>query len=255
MKIMEWSVVPEADAMVVYRNKVPSETETTRMKYGRTDVRGKARLGLDIRFEPQNLTSYSGPIVFRHLFPLLGVGERLWGCFRHLRANPIYGHHVVMMLLVVHLIIGHRQLRDMDSYRDDGMVRRIPGPERLPDVSTVSRSPAGADAESVAKVRSESRRPVMERLVREGFSRVTLDYDGSVSGTGRHAEGTAVGFNRKKKGARSHHPLFCTIARTDRVLDVLHRPGNVHDSNGADAFISHRMSQVTLCLPYAKVET
>ena len=225
------------------------------MKYSRTDVRGKARLGLDIRFEPQNLTSYSGLIVFQHLFSLLGVRERLWGCFRPLRANPIYGHHVVMMLLIVHLIIGHRQLRDMDSYRDDGMVKRILGLKRLPDVSTVSRSLAGADVESVAKVRSESRRLVMERLVREGFSRVTLDYDGSVLSTGRHAEGTAVGFNRKKKGARSYHPLFCTVAQTDQVLDVLHRPGNVHDSNGADAFISHCMSQVALCLPYAKVET
>ena len=254
-KIMELNVVSEAGTMVVYGNKAPSETETTRMKHSRADVRGKARPGLDIRFEPQNLTSYSGLIVFQHLFSLLGVRERLWGCFRHLRTNPIYGHHVIMMLLVVHLIIGHRQLRDMDSYRDDGMVRRILGLKRLPNVSTVSRSLAGADAQSVDKVRNESRRLVAERLAREGFSRVTLDYDGSVLSTGRHAEGTAVGFNRKKKGARSYLPLFCTVAQTDQVLDVLHRPGNVHDSNGADAFISDCMAQVRSRLPRAKIET
>ena len=51
------------------------------------------------------------------------------------------------------------------------------------------------------------------------------------------AEGTAVGFNKKKKGARSYYPLFCTVAQTGQVLDLLHRPGNVHDSNGAEAFI------------------
>ena len=34
-----------------------------------------------------------------------------------LKVNPIYGHHMIMMLLVVHLIIGHRRLRDVDSYR------------------------------------------------------------------------------------------------------------------------------------------
>ena len=95
----------------------------------------------------------------------------------------------------------------------------------------------------------------MERLVREGLPRVTLDYDGSVSGTGRHAEGTAVGFNRKRKGAGSCHPLFRTIARTDQVPDVHHRPGNVHDSNGANTFIGHRMSQVRSCLPDARIET
>ena len=43
--------------------------------------------------------------------PSLASKERLWSCFRHLKVNPIYGHHVVMMLLVVHLIIGHRRLQ------------------------------------------------------------------------------------------------------------------------------------------------
>ena len=81
-----------------------------------------------------------------------------------------------MMLSVVHLIIGHRRPRDMDSHREDGMVGRIPGPERLPDVSTVSRSLAGADGQSVAKVRNESRRPVMERSAYEGLSRATPDH-------------------------------------------------------------------------------
>ena len=225
------------------------------MKHSRADVRGKARPGLDIRFEPQSLTSYSGLIVFQHLFSLIGVKERLWRCFRHLKDNPIYGHHMIMMLLVVHLIIGHRRLRDVDYYRDDEMVKRVLGLKRLPDVSTVSRSLANADEQSVAKVRSESRRLVTERLVHEKCSRVTLDYDGSVLSTGRHAEGTAVGFNKKKKGARSYYPLFCTIAQTDQVLDVHHRPGNVHDSNGADAFIDHCVSHVRSCLPRAKVET
>ena len=116
------------------------------------------------------------------------------------------------MLLVVHLIIGHRQLRDMDSHRDNGMVKRILGLKQLPNVSTVSHPLAGADAQSVAKVRSESRRLVMEHLVCEGFSKVTLNYDGSVLSTERHAEGAAVDFNRKRKGARSYHPLFPPVA-------------------------------------------
>ena len=95
----------------------------------------------------------------------------------------------------------------------------------------------------------------MELLAHEGFSRMTLDYDGSVSGTGRNAEGTAVGLNRKRKGARSCHPLFCTIARTDQVPSIHNRPGNVRNSNGADIFISRRMSQVRSCRPHAKIET
>ena len=51
---------------------------------------------------------------------------------------------MIMMLLVVHLIIGHRRLRDVEYYRDDEMVRRILGLKRLPDASTVSRSLASS---------------------------------------------------------------------------------------------------------------
>ena len=225
------------------------------MKHSKADVRGKARPALEVRFEAQNLTSYSGLILFQHFFSLIGLKERLWGCFRHLKVSPIYGHHVIMMLLVVHLIIGHRWLRDVDYYRDDEMVRRLLGLKRLPDVSTISRSLGSADKVSVEKVRRESRDLVIERLSAEGLSRVTLDFDGSVLSTGRHAEGTAVGFNKKKKGARSYYPLFCTVAQTDQVLDVHHRPGNVHDSNGADGFIGDCLQRVRSALPRSKIET
>jgi hypothetical protein len=159
------------------------------------------------------------------------------------------------MLLVVHLIIGHRQLRNVDYYRDDEMVKRLLGLKQIPDVSTISRSLRSADETSVDKLRSESRNLVLDRLSAEELSRLTLDFDGSLLSTGRHAEGTAVGFNKQKKGARSYYPLFCTIAQTDQVLDVHHRPGNVHDSNGAEAFIEHCQKSVRSVLPRCKLET
>ena len=89
------------------------------------------------------------------------------------------------------------------------------------------------------KIRELSRDLVVERLRALNPQVLTLDFDGSVQSTRRHAQGTAVGFNKQNKGARSYYPLFCTVAQTDQVLDVHHRPGNVHDSNGAQAFIEH----------------
>jgi hypothetical protein len=75
-------------------------------------------------------------------------------------------------------------------------------------------------------------------LEKEAFQTVTTDFDGSVQSTKRHAEGTAVGYNKENKGARSYYPLFCTIAQTGQVLDVLHRSGNVHHSKGALEFVT-----------------
>ena len=46
-----------------------------------------------------------------------------------------------------------------------------------------------------------------------------------------------MGFNKRKKGARSYYPLICTVAQTGQFFDMHHRPGKVHDSNGAWAFM------------------
>ena len=86
---------------------------------------------------------------------------------------------------------------------------------------------------------------VVEGLQRQHFPRLTLDFDGSVQSTKGNAEGTAVGFNKAKKGARSYYPLFCTVAQTAQFFDVRHLPGNVHDSNGAAQFMLDCFDTVT----------
>ncbi len=207
-----------------------------------------------MRFEEQKLTSFSGLIIFQKFFAMLGLKERLRKCFRHLKVSPIYGHHVIVLLLVVHILLGYRELRDLRYYQDDEMVKRLLGLKRLPDVATVSRGLANADERSVENVRGENRDVVLDRLASLSLARVTMDFDGSVQSTGRHAEGTAVGFNKKKKGRRSYYPLFCTIGQTDQVLDVYHRAGNVHDSNGAKDFIVQCILEVRRVLPNAQIE-
>ncbi len=95
------------------------------------------------------------------------------------------------------------------------------------------------DDASVDNVQNLSRTIVVEGLMREQFPRLTLDFDGSVLSTKGHAQGSAVGFNKARKGARSYYPLFCTIAQTGQFFDMHHRPGNVHDSNGAPEFMQN----------------
>lgn len=225
------------------------------MKRSKGEVHGKATDVLDVRFEAQQLTSFSGLIIFQRLFARLGLKERLRRCFRHLRGSEIYAHHVVVMMLIVHLLLGFRELRDARYYHDDEMVKRLLGLKHLPDVSTVSRALASADERSVRNLRAENRHLVLERLDALGLARVTVDFDGSVQSTARHAEGTAVGFNKKKKGTRSYYPLFGTIAQTGQVLDVHHRPGNVHDFNGAQDFVEQCIGAIRQQLAKVQIET
>jgi hypothetical protein len=224
------------------------------MKSSRSSVHCKAHKIPDLTFEEQTLTSFAGLVMFQAFFTCINLKARLNQCFGHLKSGKIFGHTTIFLQLLIHILLGYRDLRDSRFYRDDPLVQRLLGLKHLPDVATISRMLKDADEASVEKLRAVLRDMVLERMTTLALPRVTLDFDGSVQSTGRFAEGTAVGFNKKRKGSRSYYPLFATVAQTGQVLDFLHRPGNVHDSRGARAFVSACMTAVQRALPHAQIE-
>lgn len=205
---------------------------------------GKAEIVRPVRAIPTvaydnrgRLTSFSGLVLFQALFQVLDLAKRLWKCFAHVGGGRVFGLARVVLQLVVHVILGFRRLRDRDYYADDPLVCRVLRVNRLPDVATISRTLATADAKAVVNLRGLVRGLVLDRLAAVGLGRLTLDFDGSVLSTTRRAEGSAVGYDRKRKGARSYYPLFAVVSQVGMFLDMLHRPGNAHDSRGATEFI------------------
>jgi hypothetical protein len=241
-------------SMLAFTRPKQTKQKGRPLKISRSDVHTKARALPDIRFEDQQLTAYAGLIAFQPLFEQLGLKQRLRECFEHLKVSPIFGHATIVMLLIVHLLIGCRRLQEVKHYADDPVVKRVLGLKRLPDVATISRGLSQMDKESVKNERQLMRELVSHRLKLQAPARVTLDFDGSVNGTNRKAQGSAVGYNKKKRGQRSYYPLYCTVAQTGQVFDFWHRPGNVHDSNGAKRFILSCIKEVREILPNAIIE-
>ncbi|WP_428262310.1 IS1380 family transposase [Haliangium sp.] len=223
------------------------------MRSSKAQVEARVHALPALRFEEQQLTSYSGAVVLQALFERLALKKRLARCFKPL-LGAAYATQAIVLLLVVHLMVGCRQLRDRDYYADDPLIKRVVGLRQIPDVATITRRLANTEEEELGRVHDLNRSVVLERLTMEGFRRVTLDFDGSVITTRGHAEGSAVGYNRKHKGARSYYPLFCTVAQTGQIFDHLHRSGNVHDSNGARDFMRACFDQVRSSLPDVRLE-
>jgi hypothetical protein len=157
------------------------------VKSSKAEMHAKHKIPV-IRFEDQNLTSFSGLVVFQLLFKQLHLKERLAKCFDSLKISPIFGRHLVVLLLIVHLLLGFRRLREVDYYRDDPLVLRLMGLRKLPDVSTISRALCQMEAEGIEKVRDLSTSIVLEGLKREALYRLTFDFDGSVQSTKGHRE-------------------------------------------------------------------
>jgi len=207
-----------------------------------------------MRFEDQQLTSFAGVVLLQPLFAKLRLREKLRGCFPVSDGRRTFGPHVIVLCLIVHLFIGYRRLRDRDFYHDDPMVKRALGLDRIPDTATFSRALREVTEDSVDHLRGVMRDQVLERASDLRLPRLTIDFDGSVLSTKGHLEGSAVGYNKQKKGRRSYYPLFATVAQTQQFFDVHHRSGNVHDSNGAREFMEKCFDRVRAACPRAKLE-
>jgi hypothetical protein len=247
---------PSGCARLVFDDIQQSENKRPpKVKVSARSIYTRQRAIPSVKFEADSqMTSFGGLVIFQALFQRLDLWKRLRECCAHLTANGYYSHALAVRLLVVHLLLGFKRLRDTEFYRADPMVLRTLEIQRMPSVSTISRLLADFDQRSVDCLRLYVRDQVLDRLAILQLPSLTLDFDGSVQSTKRHAEGTAVGFNKQHKGWRSYYPLFCTVAQSGQVLTVLHRSGNVHDSNGAIAFIEQCIVDVRAVQPKVRIE-
>ena len=82
------------------------------MKFSKQAILARFHKMPVIRFEDQQLTSFAGVIVFVALFQRLDLKARLKQCFQHLKGFPIFGPHRIVLVVIVHLLLGFRRLRD-----------------------------------------------------------------------------------------------------------------------------------------------
>ena len=81
------------------------------MKVAKADIYRQASSLPALKFEEQQLTSFAGLVVFQKLFETCRLKERLQGACAHLAARHHYGFSTILQCLIVHLLLGYRQLR------------------------------------------------------------------------------------------------------------------------------------------------
>ena len=105
------------------------------MKSSRSEIHRKTHALPVLRFESQQLTSFSGLVIFQKRYEQLDLKTRLRHCFKHLAVSPIFGLANIVLLLIVHLLLGYRELRHLRYYEDDPLVRCLLGLKRLPSAA------------------------------------------------------------------------------------------------------------------------
>jgi hypothetical protein len=201
----------------------------------RPHVQGAAA-PLRLRHSAAELTDGAGLVLLRRTWDALGIGAWL---DRHSEALPgAYRPSLMAELWVVLFLYGGGWMDDLALLRHRG-IRRLFGWRAVPDPTTFGRWLRRSGEALPALLDELLWRLVRLRWQREGVpKRLTLLLDSTVVlRYGLKQAGAEKGYNAKKPGRPSHHPLLAFAAETADCLGVVWRAGNAHTAEGAVEWI------------------
>ena len=121
-----------------------------------------------------------------------------------------------------------------DWLRYDSVLQEIFQIKRLPSQSTYSRFFHKFSWERNSNVFPKLQQMFLKRV---NVDNITIDLDSTVITRYGEQEGAKKGYNPKKPGRNSHHPLIAFIDQTKMVANSWLRSGNTSDINNVEAFL------------------
>ena len=202
----------------------------------RPHVQGTAA-PLRLRHSASNLTDGGGLVLFRRLWDALDLGAVI---DRGVQAVGGFFRPSLMVEVWIVLLLYGGQVMDDLPVLDRRGIRRLFGWVRVPNPTSFGRWLRRA-AETLVPLLDE----VLWYVVRRRWaaaggtpSALTLVLDSTVAVRyGLTQAGAERGYNPKKPGRPSHHPLLAFVQETDDCLGVRWRPGNAHTAAGAEDWL------------------
>jgi len=214
------------------------------VRLSRADFHSACKGFFKIEFASQDITAFGGLELIGRYFRLIKLHRRVQSVFARYGVGGDYRAIDMILVIVVLILVGGRRLDHLNYLCEDPLVKRFCGLLRLPRERSVARwlkRFTHKTLEALVELNSEI---VCETILKERLGRLTLDIDGSVITTGASVAWAFRGFNPHHRKDPSYYPILAHLAQTGQILRVKNRPGNVHDSKGAVAFVRDLIEDV-----------
>ena len=142
------------------------------------------------------------------------------------------------------LVVGARRLQHLRYLANDPLFARFCGLARIPSDRTVVnwlKQFTQCSLRALTRINSEL---LYEQIEQLKLRRLTIDLDGTVIRTGDKVAWAMRGFNPHHPKDPSYYPLLAHLAQTGQILRLKNRPGNVHDSKGAERFVRELIGEI-----------
>lgn len=206
-----------------------------------TSLFGPAKLILEET--PKAITPFGGLASFITFLGQIGYAREVQQClpFAPPTSNNAIPLAHTLTAFIVSVVVGARRFAHCQWLRADRVLQALLGLERFPGDDTIRHfflrfSQAQVEA---------FWRPLWRWLLRflacpkEGFH---LDLDSTVFCREGRQEGAAKGYNPRRRGRKSHHPLLAVLAEAPFILHGWLRSGNTGAARGAVAFLQEALA-------------
>lgn len=190
----------------------------------------------------RSVTAFGGISVFFEYLGKLGYAQKIAEHmpFQLKSPNAIDPVHT-FTAFIVSVLIGARRFAHTGLFRIDKTLHALLGIVRFPNDDTIRNLFKRFTEANVYKFYDPLWRWMLERLPQrsEGY---TLDLDSTVFERYGKQQGALKGYNPKKRGRPSHHPLLAVFAEARFVLHGWLRSGNCSSARGAVEFLKEAVA-------------
>jgi hypothetical protein len=170
----------------------------------------KGLKNIQITFVEDNITRYGGLYLLNSFCKKLNLKWYLQSYVKIHQANQKYQTAEFLLILIYTIILGIKRIESIKYLQTNGVTKKLIGIERIPDNTAIRRflySLTPDAIRQIVKVHNLIQKKIFLRIHTK--TSITLDIDGTVLTVFGKQQRAKVGYNPKRKGARSYMAMLC----------------------------------------------
>lgn len=192
-----------------------------------------------IQFTDKEITAHGGIVLLQKMMQKMGFLDFLEHTpLPQPGSNRGYSPVQIVLQFIVSIWCGANRYEHLEVTRFDGVLQQLFGWERMAGHRAFIRFFQKFNMETNSEVFPAFYRWFFDNLT---FNNYTLDFDSSVITRYGNQQGAAIGYNVKKPGRKSHHPLMAFVADVQMVANFWLRSGDTHSANNFEAFMEQTL--------------
>jgi Transposase DDE domain group 1 len=185
-------------------------------------------------FTSNHLTRFGGVYLLHRFCQQLRLRRRFHREVSFRQRNNSYSVPEMLLALLYPMILGLGRVETTELLRHNGVFQALTGLPAYPDPTALRRFLRRFALRGLLKLRRLHDRLLAELCQRpRPLRRVLFDLDSTVLTLYGHQEKARVGYNPRKRGRPSYHPLVCFEGQTKDFWHGELRAGDVHTAVGA----------------------